>query len=62
MPNLILLIAIDKLQKDSKEERLNKRTGWQNLDDVFNGGKGFSIWWFIPTDVPKTVIVEKEFD
>jgi len=38
-----------------------KKTAWQNIDDVFSGGAGFDLWWFVPTEVPKAVIMEKEF-
>jgi hypothetical protein len=58
-------IAIDKLQKssDGKEDnRRTKKTTWQRLDEVFNGGKGFSVHYFLPTDVPKALSVESEFE
>jgi hypothetical protein len=54
-------IAIDKLQKDS-ENRRTKKTTWQRLDEVFNGGRGFSIHYFLPTDLPKRLTVENEFE
>lgn len=50
------------MQKSDEKGRKSGRTGWQNLDQVFNAGQGFSIWWFFPTDVPKTLVVEKEFE
>jgi hypothetical protein len=58
-------IAIDKLQKSSDggpESRRKQKTTWQRLDEVFNGGKGFSIHYFLPTDVPKALTVESEFE
>ncbi len=54
---LLILVAIDKLQKSS-EDRRSYKTSWQRLDEVFNGGKGFSIFYFWPTDVPKLLTVE----
>jgi hypothetical protein len=53
--------TIDKLQKIGEKERKSKKTAWQNIDEVFSGGKGFSIWWLLPVDVPKTLIIEREF-
>ena len=56
--------TIDKLQKTAVEggERKSKKTSWQRIDEVFNGGKGFSVWWFFPTDVPKMLTIESEFE
>ena len=53
--------TIDKLQK-TKEDRQSKKSKWQRIDEVFNGGRGFSVWYFIPTDVPKQLSVESEFE
>jgi hypothetical protein len=60
-PFTIFVTAIDKLQK-TKEERQTKKTKWQRLDEVFNGGRGFSIHYFLPTDIPLQLLVESEFE
>jgi len=43
-----------------KGEQGGKRTSWQNLKEVFGGD--FNIYWFYPTDVPKVLCFEREFD
>lgn len=54
--------TIDKLQKTKEEGSVGrKKTKWERLDEVFNGGHGFSIWTLLPTDVPKVLSVESEF-
>jgi hypothetical protein len=41
-------------------EQAAARTSWQNIKEVF--GSDFSLMWFLPTDVPKVLVVEREFD
>jgi hypothetical protein len=58
--------TIDVLQakrgvtETAKGEKLLARTKWQNLKEVF--GSDFNFWWLIPTDVPKFLVVEREYD
>jgi hypothetical protein len=59
--------TIDNLQakrgrsaENIKGEQACKRTAWQNVKEVF--GSDPNIWWLFPTDVPKVLCVEREFD
>ena len=58
--------TIDVLQakrgvtETAKGDKLLARTKWQNLKEVF--GSDFDFWWLIPTDVPKFLVVEREYD
>ena len=59
--------TIDNLQakrgrgaENIKGEKAGKRTAWQNVKEVFGGE--FNIYWLYPTDVPKVLCVEREFD
>lgn len=58
--------TIDKLKKerqlgdDERSEKSQKRTWWQNIEEVF--GSKLNIWWLFPTDVPRKLIFEREYD
>jgi len=51
-----MVSAIDKLQKGN-DKHVPKRTGWQNLKEVFGEDK-FSITWLFPSDVEKDLVLE----
>jgi len=59
--------TIDKLKRkanmegDKKSETVLNRTGWENVKEVF-GCDSFNISWFWPTDIPRELVVEREFD
>jgi len=46
--------------ESAKGEKLQARTKWQNLKEVF--GSNLNIWWLFPTEVPKFLVVEREYD
>ena len=58
--------TIDKLKRkknmetDAQSETVLNRTKWENLKEVF--GSDFNIWWLYPTDIPRQIVVEREFD
>ena len=54
--------TIDKLQKTKAEEPRSKKSSYRLIDEVMSGGHGFSIWWFIPCDIPNDIVVEREFE
>lgn len=43
-----------------KGEKAKARTSWENIKEVF--GSDFDLYWFLPTDPPKLLIVEREYD
>lgn len=59
--------TVDSLKKknnlvteDDRSEASYSRTWWQNIKEVF--GEDFGIGWIYPLDLPKELIVEREFD
>jgi hypothetical protein len=58
--------TIDKLKKehnlaeDERSQQSYSRTGWQNIKEVF--GTSPNIWWLWPTDIPRELIFEREYD
>jgi len=55
-----ILQAKRGVAETAKGEKLQARTKWQNLKEVFGGE--LDLWWLIPTDVPKFLVVEREYD
>lgn len=45
---------------DLKGDKAKGRTWWQNIKEVF--GSDVDIYWMLPTDVPRPLIVEREYD
>lgn len=45
---------------DLKGEKAKGRTWWQNIKEVF--GSDVDIYWMLPTDVPRPLVVEREYD
>ena len=44
-------------------EAAESRTACQNLKEVFgNADDNLDIWWLFPTELKKTLIMEREFD
>lgn len=56
----ILQAKRGRAAENIKGEKGAKRTAWQNVKEVF--GSNLNIMWFFPTDVPKILCFEREFD
>ena len=59
--------TIDSLKKknnkeveDDRSEASYSKSSWDHICDVF--GERLSWTWLFPTDIPKKLIVEREFD
>ena len=61
--------TIDSLKKkagiecvDDKGSKAESRSGFKNVKEVFGGDQSSYLDWLWPTQLKRTLIVEKEFD
>jgi hypothetical protein len=58
--------TVDKLKRernlgeDERSKQSQNRTAWQNIEEVF--GSKLDIWWLYPTDIPRKLVFEREYD
>ena len=50
-----------KFEEEQKSLESEKRSGWQNIKEVF-GGVSPGLSWILPTDLQSVLDVEREYD